>query len=91
MLTWDQVWGAVRGTGGLLASKLPSIMSCAWPYASLAQDEMTVRPHHCCRMRPSAVISHMTENVSLSTPAVEQLVTCLWSASSPPREAESQS
>ena len=91
MLTWDQVWGAVRGMGGLLASKLPSIMSCAWPYASLAQDEMTVRPHHCCRMRPSAVISHMTENVSLSTPAVEQLVTCLWSASSPPREAESQS
>ena len=66
MLTWDQVWGAVRGMGGLLASKLPSIMSCAWPYASLAQDEMTVRPHHCCRMRPSAVISHMTENVSLS-------------------------
>ena len=75
MLTWHHVWGAVRGTGDLLASKLPSIMSCAWPYASLAHDEMTVRPHHCCRMRPSAVISQMTENVSLSTPVMRQPVT----------------
>ena len=43
-------------------------MSWAWSYASLAQERMTVRPHHCFRMCPSLVISQMTENVSLSTP-----------------------
>ena len=43
-------------------------MSWAWSYASLAQERMTVRPHHCFRMCPSPVISQMTENVSLSTP-----------------------